>query len=77
MTKKMSTFTAAALGAAGAGAALALTRKYQQSRQAAARPSSGYRNTERGKQHPQQQGDLLFQRQLRGLCPAREARRRR
>ena len=70
MTKKMSTFTAAALGAAGAGAALALTRKYQQSRQAAARPSSGYRNTERGKQHPNS-------RQLRGLCPAREARRRR
>ena len=56
MTKKMSTFTAAALGAAGAGAALALTRKYQQSRQTAARPSSGYRNTERGKQHPNSKG---------------------
>ena len=60
MTKKISPLTAAALGAAGAGAALALTRKYQQKNHAAAArpavPDSGYRNTERGKQHPNSEG---------------------
>ncbi len=54
MTKKSTLFTAAALGAAGAGAALALTRQHKQNSQAA--PASGYRNTERGKQHPNRKG---------------------
>ena len=54
MTKKSTLFTAAALGAAGAGAALALTRQHKQNSQAA--PAGGYRNTERGKQHPNRKG---------------------
>ena len=56
MSKKISALTAAALGAAGAGAALALTRQYQHSRRPAAAPAGGYRNTERGKQHPNAKG---------------------
>ena len=60
MANKMRNVTAAALGAAGAGAALALARKAgQEKRQAAvrqARAQSGYRNTERGRQHKNRKG---------------------
>ena len=60
MEKKLQYVTAAALGAAGAGAALALTRKAgQEKRQAAIRQvqaQSGYRNTERGKNHKNRKG---------------------
>ena len=60
MAKTMKHITAAALGAAGAGAALALTRKAgQEKRQAAIRQAqarSGYRNTERGKNHKNRKG---------------------
>ena len=60
MEKKLQYVTAAALGAAGAGAALALTRKAgQEKRQAAIRQAqaqSGYRNTERGKNHKNRKG---------------------
>ena len=60
MTKKTTKAAAAALGAAGAGAALALTGKARQAKRDAAlrqaRATSGYRNTERGRQHKNRKG---------------------
>ena len=60
MEKKLQYVTAAALGAAGAGAALALTRKAgPEKRQAANRQAqapSGHRHTERGKNHNNRTG---------------------
>lgn len=58
MSKTMKHIAAAALGAAGAGAALALTQKAgQEKRQAAIRQAqTSYRNTERGKNHKNRKG---------------------
>ena len=53
MSKQINKFTAVALGAAGAGAALALTNKHRQENAKRENLRSGgtaeYRNTERGK----------------------------
>ena len=61
MSNHLSKLTAAAaLGAAGAGTAVLLRRKYQQQQRACAvrqaRQLAGYRNTERGKQHKNAKG---------------------
>src|SRR5699024_4489714 len=60
MSKQINKFTAVALGAAGAGAALALTNKHRQENAKRENLRSGgtaeYRNTERGKSEKNSKG---------------------
>ena len=77
MNKKLAKLGAASLLAVGAGSML-----MKKSRMKSADPEAKtkrekelkeFRNTERGKQAKKQQGYLLFQRQLRGICPSGKA----
>ena len=79
MSDKKGFMGLAALAAAGAGAAMLMKKTKEINEEETfhvKKTTENYRNTERGKYDEKQQGYLLYQRQLRSICPPGEAGRR-